>query len=58
MEQLFQAIRDQHPGFEVLDVKLLANQHEVAGQDANELDEDFAKAIRQAEGPIPLTDFA
>ncbi|WP_168173897.1 hypothetical protein [Thioclava sp. DLFJ5-1] len=58
MERLFQAIREQHPGFDVLDVKLLANQHEVADQDATELDSAFAVAVNNAEGPMDLAHFA
>lgn len=54
MEKLFAAIRDRHPGFEVVDVKLLANQHEVDGQDASELDEQLARAVREADGPLSL----
>lgn len=58
MDKLFQAIREQHPGFDVLDVKLLANQHEVADQDAAELDGAFAVAIENAKGPFNLEHFA
>ncbi|WP_425051515.1 hypothetical protein [Psychromarinibacter sp. S121] len=57
MEKLFQAIRDQHPGYDVLDVKLLANQHVVADQSATELDDAFSDAILAAEGPFPLEAF-
>lgn len=57
MEKLFAAICEQHPGFEVVDVKLLANQHEVNGQDSAELDEQFAKAVREADGPVSLDSF-
>lgn len=57
MEKLFAAIRDQHPDFEVLDVKLLANNHEVADQDAASLDSAFQEAITDAEGPLPLAHF-
>ena len=55
MEKLFAAVRDQHPGFEVLDVKLLANQHEVDGQAADQLDDMFAHAIRNADGPLDVS---
>lgn len=48
MEKLFSAIRDQHPGFEVLDIKLLANQLEVDCQDASVLDDQFELSIRSA----------
>ena len=58
MEKLFQAVRERHPGFEVLDVKLLANQYEVADQSAAELDASFAEAVKTAKGPIELADIA
>lgn len=49
MNQLFAAIREQHPGFEVMDVRLLANQNEVDNQDPEQLDVEFAAAVRSAE---------
>lgn len=52
MEKLFDAIRNQHPGFEVVDVKFLVNPLEVDGQDAEALDIEFAKAINEADGPL------
>jgi hypothetical protein len=58
MEKLFSAIRDQHPGFEVVDFRLLANQHEVDGQDVEELDEQFAGAVRGADGPMSFSTLA
>ena len=58
MDKLFEAVRHQHPGFEVLDVKLLANQQEVADQDAAELDDAFAASVTAATGPLPIADFA
>lgn len=52
MEQLFDALHRQHPGFEVVDVKFLVNQLEVGGQDPDELDAMFAKAVAEADGPL------
>lgn len=49
MNLLFDAIREQHPGFEVMDIRLLADQNKVADQDADELDAKFAQAIKSAE---------
>jgi hypothetical protein len=48
MEKLFAALQEQHPGFDVVDVRFLANQPEVNGRQALEMDEDFAKAVREA----------
>lgn len=52
MDKLFEAIRIQHPGFEVVDVKFLVNQREVNGQDSGCLDVELARAVSEAEGPF------
>lgn len=49
MEKLFDAIRAQHPGCDVVDVRFLVNQFSVADQDVDELDEKLAEAVRKAE---------
>lgn len=49
MEKLFDAIRDQHPGCEVVDVRFLVNQYEVDDQDVDELDKQLAEAVQTAE---------
>ena len=48
MEKLFAALKAQHLGFEVVDVRLLANQLEVNGRAAVDLDAEFADAITSA----------
>jgi hypothetical protein len=58
MDKLFAAIHRQHPGFEVVDVKFLANQVEVDGQGADGLDEAFAVAVDHADGPMTLESFS
>lgn len=55
MEKLFNAIRDQHSGCEVVDVRFLADQYQVDDQDVDKLDCDLAKAISNAES-IELTE--
>ncbi len=49
MEKLFDAIRDQHPGCEVVDVRFLVNQYDVDDQDIDDLDEKLAHAVKHAE---------
>ncbi len=49
MEKLFAALREKHPGFDVVDFRLLANQHEADGQDVEQIDAAFAEAVRTAE---------
>lgn len=49
MEKLFAALRERHPGYEVADVRFLVAAGEVTGRPAEELDEAFAHAIRNAE---------
>ena len=49
MNMLFAAIREQHPGFEVMDIRLLANREEVDGQSPADLDRPFAAAVRASE---------
>jgi hypothetical protein len=48
MEKLFAAMQEQHPGYELLDVRLLANQNEANNQDLSQLDEQFAVAVNAA----------
>lgn len=48
MHKLFDALREQHPGYDVVDFRLLANQQEVNGRSAKELDDEFAEAVRSA----------
>lgn len=48
MEKLFAALQEQHAGFDVVDVRFLANQPEVNGRLASEMDEEFAAAVREA----------
>lgn len=49
MEKMFAALRERHPGYEVVDVRFLVDQHEANGRPAQELDKAFAKAIRIAD---------
>lgn len=49
MEKLFDAIRNQHSGCEVVDVRFLVNQYEVDDQDVNKLDVELAEAVCKAE---------
>lgn len=54
MEKLFDALRHQHPGCEVVDVRFLVNQFLVDDQDVEQLDADLAEAINNAqEVPLP-----
>jgi hypothetical protein len=48
MEKLFAALRERHPGYDVVDVRFLVDQNKVDGRPAEELDDAFAKAIRKA----------
>jgi hypothetical protein len=48
MEKLFAALRELHPGCEVVDIRLLANQNESDDQDPRVLDGLFAAAIASA----------
>lgn len=49
MNKLFEAIRSQHPGCEVVDVRFLVDQYEVNDQDVDGLDAALAKAVEEAE---------
>lgn len=49
MEKLFNAIRDQHPGCEVVDVRFLVNLYEVEDQDVDDLDNKLAEAVLTAD---------
>jgi len=49
MEKLFNAIRNQHSGCEVVDVRFLADQYEVNDQDVIKLDVELAEAVSSAE---------
>ncbi len=53
MEKLFDAIRDQHPGCEVVDVRFLVNKLELQdeGHDVDALDASLAEAIMNAGEP-------
>ena len=54
MEKLFDAIRGQHPGCEVVDVRFLVNLDDVNDQDVDVLDKQLAYAVEHAETlPIP-----
>ena len=48
MNQLFDALRQRHDGYDVVDLRLLANAHEVNGRSASELDPEFADAVKNA----------
>ena len=48
MEKLFAALRERHPGKEIVDVRFLLDFSEVNGQRAADLDEAFSKAIVNA----------
>lgn len=54
MKKLFDAIRNQHPGCEVVDVRFLVNKLELddEGHDVGELDRLLAKAVENAGDPI------
>ena len=45
MEKLFNALRDQHPGCEVVDVRFLVNLYQVEDQDVDDLDSELAEAV-------------
>lgn len=49
MNKLFDAILDQHPGCEVVDVRFLVDQYEVNNQNVDELDEALGEAVSSAE---------
>lgn len=49
MDKLFDAIRSQHPGCEVVDVRFLVDQYQVDNQDVDGLDAALAKAVEEAE---------
>ena len=49
MHKLFAALREKHPGCEVVDVRFLVDHNEVNGRDASLLDAAFAKAVKTAE---------
>ena len=49
MDKLYDAIRSQHPGCEVVDVRFLVNQYQVDDQDVDVLDAALAKAVEEAE---------
>jgi hypothetical protein len=48
MEKLFAALRERHPGYDVVDVRFLVDQSRVDGRPAEELDGAFAEAIQKA----------
>ena len=54
MEKLFAAIRDQHPGCEVVDVRFLVNKGQLdpKGHDVDKLDDSLADAVLNAGDPI------
>lgn len=55
MNKLFDAIRSQHPGCEVVDVRFLVDQYAVDNQDVDVLDAALAKAVEKAESiPTPF----
>lgn len=49
MDKLFDALRELHAGYDVVDLRLLANAQEVNGRPGPEMDGEFADAIRNAE---------
>ncbi|WP_339646429.1 hypothetical protein [Jannaschia helgolandensis] len=49
MQNLYAALAAAHPGFDVLDVKFMANLGEAADQKADELDSQFGTAVTNAE---------
>ena len=49
MEKLFDAVRSQHPGCEVVDVRFLVNLDDVNDQDVDVLDAQLAHAVEHAE---------
>ncbi|MCO6383760.1 hypothetical protein [Oceanicola sp. 502str15] len=53
MDKLFAAIRDRHPGCEIVDVRFLVNklQLDPNGHDVDDLDEALAGAVREAGEP-------
>lgn len=46
MNQLFDALRERHPGYDVVDVRFLVQQGD--GRHGNDLDASVAQAIRNA----------
>jgi hypothetical protein len=52
MEKFFAAIRDQHPDFEVVDVRFLAERSAACDQDAGDMDALLAEAVKNA---TPIT---
>jgi hypothetical protein len=48
MEKLFAALRERHPGYDVVDVRFLVDQTQVDGSPAENLDSAFAEAILKA----------
>jgi len=58
MQKLFDAIKEEHPDCEVMDVRFTINPAEVDRPvDMDKLDEDLAKAYREAE-PLTLGEMA
>ncbi|WP_370213443.1 hypothetical protein [Roseovarius sp.] len=49
MKKLFEAIKSQHSDCEVVDVRFLVDQYEVANQDVDVLDGALAQAVMEAE---------
>lgn len=56
MEKLFAAIRDRHPGCEVIDVRFSVNKLDLdpKGHDVDELDAALAEAIKNAGEPVSV----
>lgn len=49
MEKLFAAVRDRHPGFDVVDFRLLVDQRSEGSESADDLDAQLAAAVASAE---------
>ena len=49
MEKLFDALRAKHPGHEVRDIKFIVNIDDVHGQQADDVDQCLADAVKDAE---------
>ncbi len=48
MEKLFDALREKHPGYDVVDVRFLVDYQSTDGRQAAEFDGEFADAVRKA----------
>lgn len=57
MDQLFAALQEKHPGYEVRDIKFIMNVDDIHGQKASDIDAKMADVVKNAtllESAAPL----